>query len=177
MKPLFLLLLCIPALAQSPKPWLAVLQERLPAYGHRNWIVVADSAYPLQSAPGIETVVANGDPIDVLRRVLDSVAQSKHVRPVIYTDAELKSVPEPDAIGIGAFRQLLDGLFSKFYPGQPIQSIPHEQIIHKLDEASKTFNVLIIKTPGVLPYTSVFLELRAAYWSDEAEQRLRQIAP
>ena len=53
--------------------------------------------------------------------------------------------------------------------------MPHEQIIHNLDEAGKAFNVLIIKTNMVLPYTSVFLELRAAYWSDEAERHLREL--
>jgi hypothetical protein len=42
-----------------------------------------------------------------------------------------------------------------------------------LDEAGKTFNVLILKTNLTLPYTSVFLELDCGYWSEEAEQRLR----
>jgi hypothetical protein len=28
-----------------------------------------------------------------------------------------------------------------------------------------------------LPYTSVFFELRAAYWGDEAEERLRKAMP
>jgi len=30
----------------------------LPLFGHRNWIVVADSAYPAHSMPGIETIVS-----------------------------------------------------------------------------------------------------------------------
>ena len=41
--------------------------------------------------------------------------------------------------------------------------------------AGRNFSVLVVKTNMVLPYTSVFIELRASYWSDEAEQRLRQL--
>jgi hypothetical protein len=158
----------------SATPWRGTLEERLPLFGHRNWIVIADSAYPLQSGPGIETVTANESQIEVLRHVLFSLSKAKHVRPVVYTDNELRYVPEQDAVGITAYRQLLSGLLEKQLPGQKINTMAHEAIIHQLDEAGKTFNVLIIKTNMTLPYTSVFLELRAAYWGDQEEQRLRQ---
>jgi hypothetical protein len=158
----------------SATPWRVTVDERLPLLGHRNWIVIADSAYPLQSGNGIETVISNESQIETLRHVLFVLSRAKHVRPVVYTDNELSFVPEQDAVGITAYRQLLSGLFEKQLPGQKINTIPHEEIIHKLDEAGKTFNVLIIKTNMTLPYTSVFLELRAAYWGDEEEQRLRQ---
>jgi hypothetical protein len=54
-----------------------------------------------------------------------------------------------------------------------VQSLPHEEIISKLDQAGQTFRVLIIKTNLTIPYTSVFLQLDCAYWSAEAEQKLR----
>jgi hypothetical protein len=173
---LLLLLSCFAASAQqSPAaPWEKVLEERLALYGHRNWIVVADSAYPLQSGPGIETVLSNEGQIETLRHVLRTLSKSKHVRPVVFVDNELSFVPEQDAAGIGAYRQLLSGLFESHFPGQKVNTIPHEDIIRKLDEASKTFNVLIIKTNMTLPYTSVFFQLSAAYWGDQEEQRLRQ---
>ena len=155
-------------------PWRQTLEERLPFYGHRNWIVVADSAYPLQSGTGIETILSNESQIETVRHVLTALSKVQHVRPVVYTDKELSFVPEEDAVGISAYRQLLTGVFEKMLPDQKTTAIPHENIIHKLDEAGKSFNVLIIKTNMTLPYTSVFFELRAAYWSDEAEQRLRQ---
>ena len=52
--------------------------------------------------------------------------------------------------------------------------LPHEQIIHKLDQAAEMFRVLILKTDGTIPYTSVFFELDCGYWNADAEQRLRQ---
>jgi hypothetical protein len=34
--------------------WKCVLAERVPAFGHRNWIVIAESACPAQARGGIE---------------------------------------------------------------------------------------------------------------------------
>jgi hypothetical protein len=171
------LLAVSPLLAQAQKPWRAVLDDRLRHYGHRNWIVVADSAYPLQSNPGIETIISDENQIETIRHVFAALTKAPHLRPVVYTDRELQFVPEPDAVGIEAYRQLLSGLFDTVLHNQKPNTIPHETIIHNLDEASKTFNVLIIKTNMALPYTSVFFELRAGYWGDEAERRLREKLP
>jgi hypothetical protein len=170
------MLACFSTAAQQ-KPaltWRQTLEERLPYLGHRNWIVIADSAYPLQSGQGIETILSNESQVETVRHVLTTLAKVPHVRPVVYVDKELSFVSEQDAVGISAYRQLLTGLFESKLPGQKINNLLHEQVIHQLDEAGKTFNVLIIKTNMTLPYTSVFLQLSAAYWSDEAEQRMRQ---
>ena len=35
--------------APSKPDWKTQLSERIALYGHRNWIVIADSAYPAQS--------------------------------------------------------------------------------------------------------------------------------
>ena len=58
--------------------------------------------------------------------------------------------------------------------GRPITSLPHEQIIAKVDEVGKTFHILILKTTMTVPYTSVFLQLNCKYWSDDAEAQLRK---
>jgi hypothetical protein len=154
-------------------PWQENLKEQLPMLGHRNWIVVADSAYPLQIAPGIETIYANADQVEVVKGVLDALGKTKHVKPTIYTDAEMKFVAEKNAPGMGAY---CDSLM-KVLAGQPVQVLPHEQIIGKLDEAGKTFKVLIIKTPLVLPYTSVFFQLECGYWNAASEKELRDAIP
>ncbi len=152
--------------------WREEVQRTVPLFGHRNWIVIVDSAYPAQTSPGIQTVVAKGDQItlpEVVKFVLETLDASKHVRPIIYTDAELPFVPEKYAPGITDYRKELSALLGD----RPVVSLPHEQIIAKLDEAGKTFKVLIIKTPLALPYTSVFLQLDCGYWSGEAEKALR----
>ncbi len=170
-------LLATAAAAQPAKPWRATLDDRLRIYGHRNWVVVADSAYPLQSNPAIETIFSSENQVETVRHTFESIAKISHLRAIVYTDRELQFVAEQDAVGIGAYRQLLYGTFDTYLHDQKPATIPHETIIHNLDEASKTFNVLIIKTNMALPYTSVFFELRAGYWGDDAERRLRERIP
>jgi len=150
--------------------WQTTLRRELPLLGHRNWIVIADSAYPLQTAPGIETICADADQVKVVQTVLAELGKTRHVRPIIFTDAELKHVPEKDAPGIEKYRAALAGVLRD----RPVQVLPHEQIIAQLDAAGKTFKVLVIKTPLALPYTSVFLQLDCAYWNADAEKRLRE---
>ena len=141
----------------------------MPLLGHRNWIVVADSAYPLQTAPGIETIYVDASQLEVVKGVIAELAKTKHVKPTIYTDAEMKYVAETNAPGISAYR---DGL-GEILANQAAQVLPHEQIISRLDEAGKTFKVLLIKTPLTKPYTSVFIQLECGYWNAESERELR----
>jgi len=149
--------------------WDQKLRNVLPLFGHRNWIVVADAAYPMQSNPGIETIFADADSTRVLQTVVDSIAASTHVCARVYLDAELRLVAEEDAHGVAKYQQQLDELLQH---GSPVH-LPHEQIIAKLDESAKLFRILIIKTPMTIPYTSVFFELDCGYWNAAFEQRLR----
>ncbi len=153
----------------SKARWRQTLQERIPLFGHRNWIVIADSAYPAQVRDGIETILSNAGQIQVLKEVLARLAKSRHVQAVVYTDQELELVEEKDAPGISAYRRQLSKLLKHY----AVNSRPHEQIISALDEAGKTFRALIIKTNMTIPYTSVFLQLDCGYWSKDAEGRLR----
>lgn len=168
----FVLLLAslLAPLAASAAGWQEELSSRIALFGHRNWIVVADSAYPAQSGAGIETIVVDAPLLPVLETVLHQLHNARHVTPIVWRDLELTSVAESDAPGVNVFRQKLDSLLA----GRPTQKLLHEQIITRLDEAGKLYRVLIIKTNQTIPYTSVFLQLDCAYWGPEAEQRLRQ---
>ena len=149
--------------------WEDVLKDRLPLYGHRNWVVIADSAYPAQSSQGIETIVAGGDQITVLSKVFALLGECKHINPTIYTDQELNFVSEADAGGVTAYRGQLEQLLK----GQNVHVLPHDEIISRLDRVGQMFRVLLIKTSLCIPYTSVFFELECGYWNAEAEKRLR----
>jgi hypothetical protein len=138
--------------------------------GHRNFIVIADSAYPLQSNPGIRTVWTDAGHIDVLRTVLDGINAAPHVQPIIYLDKELAAVTEDASPGIDALRKSIDELLGD----ADVQRLPHMEIIKKLDESAELFNVLILKTTLALPYTSIFIELDCGYWSAEKEAALRE---
>ncbi len=150
--------------------WKTRLSELLPVFGHRNWIVVADSAYPAQSKPGIETIVSGADQLHVVRHVLEAIAPSAHVRANIYADKELAFVSEIDAPGVADYRRELGVALN----GARINYVPHDQIIAKLDQSAQVFRILLIKTDMTIPYTSIFFELDCGYWDAEAEQRLRE---
>ena len=158
-----------PTSPDSRPAWRATLDERLPLLGHRNWIVVADSAYPWQSSAGIETIVTGQDHIAVVRGVLEAIAGSRHVRPVVHLDAELPFVAEAHAPGVTACREALTGALGELATA----SLPHEDIIGLLDGAGRAFRILLLKTTLALPYTSVFVRLDCGYWSAEAEEALR----
>jgi L-fucose mutarotase/ribose pyranase (RbsD/FucU family) len=155
---------------ESVPQWLTRLAQILPLLGHRNWIMIVDSAYPLQSSTGVETLETNADQIEVLRTVLSAIDSSIQVRPIVYMDAELPFVTEKDAPGVTAYREKIKATLG----GRTITSLPHEQIIAKVDEVGKTFRIVVLKTTMTVPYTSVFLQLNCKYWSDDAEAQMRK---
>ncbi len=92
------------SLGAATADWRGELERALPLFGHRNWIVIVDSAYPLQNATGIQVVATSADHLEVLQAVLTAVRANKHVRSQIYLDAELPFVPEKHAAGIEIYR-------------------------------------------------------------------------
>ena len=106
----------------------AQLKNEISLLGHRNWIVVADSAYPLQSRNGITTVLLDQGQLETVRSVLQAIKQAGHVRGKVYLDKEIDYVPEKNARGIEAYR----GELTKILQGADVQKIPHEELINKL---------------------------------------------
>lgn len=150
--------------------WRAKLRQELPLLGHRNWILIVDAAYPLQISPGIETIETGADQLAVTQGVLATLNHTIHVRPVVYLDAELPYVSVEDYAGVTAYR---DGLKKALKP-YPVQTLLHAEILDKLNEAGKTYKILVLKTTMTVPYTSVFLQLDCKYLSEEGERKLRQ---
>jgi hypothetical protein len=148
----------------APSAWQAKVDHDLPLLGHRNWILIVDSAYPLQSSSGVETVETKADQLDVVRYVLGAIGKSIHVRPDIFMDAELPYVQEEDAPGTSAYRDAI----AKLLDGQTIESELHEKLIGDVDEAGRLVHVLVLKTKLAIPYSSVFIRLNCKYWGDDA---------
>jgi len=174
----FLSMVLLPCFAQAPAAsaapaaspdWRARVTEALPLLGHRNWILIVDSAYPLQASAGIETIDTNTNQIEVLRHVLFAIDRSIHVRPVISMDAELPFLDEIDAPGVLNYRREIGDVLHDY----PIESVPHDKVIANIEEAARHFNILVLKTNMTIPYTSVFIRLDCKYWGADAEKRLR----
>lgn len=165
---LTILLSVLPTNAQS---WQSRLSEELPLMGHRNWILIVDSAYPEQVGPGVETIATNAEQLDVVRAVLISMQNSIHTRPVIFLDAELPFVPDQEAPGVANYRAQLSTLLHDY----EVHSRLHQLLIDEIAKDSAQYHVLVLKTRLTIPYTSVFIHLDCKYWSADNERNLREI--
>ena len=155
--------------AKSPgdEDWNVFLEDVLPMLGHRNWIVITDMAYPLQSGQGITTLFADEPYLEVLKTVNEKIKAAPHVFAHVYNDKELEYITEEMVPGIGELRSGIRSIC-----GPEARSVMHEELISRLDEAGKLFSVLIIKTPLTVPYTTTFFELDCAYWDSVRQSTL-----
>lgn len=150
--------------------WQQELEETLKVFGHRNWIVIADAAYPQQSNQAIQTITIDASQIEAVEYLSTLIENAGHVSANIFLDKEMDFVPEKDAPGIEAYRTEL----KKVLENKSYKTLLHEDIIRELDTSAKLFNVLIIKTDLAVPYTSVFFQLECGYWNAGAEESLRK---
>ncbi len=149
--------------------WKTTLREKLPLMGHRNWIVVTDMAYPLQTKEGITTLFASEPYHEVISSVSNLISEAPHVFAHIYQDEEQKALSETLAPGWDDYQENL----SKALDLKEVSFVPHEELIHRLDEVSQLYQVIIIKTNLTIPYTSTFFELDCDYWDAERETSIR----
>jgi hypothetical protein len=171
---LFAFIVAVPAFAQpaSAAPsdsWKAQVTKMMPLLGHRNWILIVDSAYPLQVSPGLQVIETNADQLDVLKYVLKSISASRHVRPLFTMDSELPFVPDTVVPTVTAYRDRVALLLH----GYSVEAQPHEAMLSQIDEAGKQYRILVLKTTMTIPYSSVFMRLDCKYWGGEDEKRLR----
>lgn len=168
---IFLILITMNACQNQPveprASWDKVLAEKMPLLGHRNWIVITDMAYPLQSAEGITTLYADEPYTDVLRKVKELVDAAPHVISHVYHDAELRFLKDDDVPGIEALCKEMEQVC-----GEKTEYVAHENLLERMDEASRLYNVVIIKTPLTMPYTSTFFELDCGYWNSAKQEKL-----
>ncbi|MCP4313446.1 MAG: hypothetical protein GY790_19485 [Bacteroidetes bacterium] len=151
--------------------WKQELNSEIPLLGHRNWILVVDKAFPLQNAEGIVYIDTEEPLLEVLSYTLEQVQGASHVKPIIYTDKELGYMTTDLVPGIEKFKETLRGITGE----SDIQVLLHDSVFVKIDEASKLFKAVVLKTNGTIPYSSVFLELDCKYWSAGKEAQLREL--
>ena len=160
---------CNPSVQKPTSTWKSEFEQQLPLLGHRNWVLVVDKAFPLQSASGM-TVINTGEQLPiVLKSVMGSISKSTHVKPIVYTDLELKYISEDLSKGVDSLKTSVYGTLKGF----EVNTILHNDVFAKLDTASKLFKVVVLKTETTIPYSSIFIQLDCAYWDGNKETKLR----
>jgi D-ribose pyranose/furanose isomerase RbsD len=156
--------------SKNETSWKTEFNSLLPLLGHRNWILVVDKAFPMQTSQGMTIINTGENLVPVLKYVLDQIDGSTHVQPVLYHDAELNFLTSEQVPGKDAFLSSMNQVLGNLIP----VPILHDSVFVKIDAASKLFKVVVLKTEETIPYTSVFLELGCKYWSGENEKELRK---
>ncbi len=152
-----------------PVPWSQQVANFLPLFGEGNWIVVSETAFPLLSKSGIETVPVRESLADAVNQVAGLLQSNNRLRGVYHLPSELDVVAagggEAEAY-VGALRQIL--------PESAIEKAPSAEILARLLDAAEVGRVLVIKTDSEIPDGTVAIELKRGYWSDEQEAELRK---
>lgn len=150
--------------------WKVAVANQAAQLGYRNWIVIAEASLPAQNREGIRQVTTNVDIPEALDYVLKTLEQTQHVRPQIYLTRELRSLENDLTPGIDEHRKQLQAALRS----RETVELEQQSLLTLLEDATRSFDVLVIRTPTALPYTSVFLELQPGYWDAESEARLRE---
>lgn len=174
---LFVIVMTLQGCSQNEKnplpeaAWKQQIETQLPFLGHRNWILIVDKAFPLQTTDGVNMIYAEEELLDVLKYTLSRIEESNHIKPVIYNDKELAYINEDLVPGIDRYRSSL----AKVIGQSDVEVLLHDSVFIKIDKDSKLFKTLVIKTNQVIPFSSVFIQLDCDYWSPEKEIQLRKL--
>lgn len=158
------------ALLPQPGDWREQLAIHASQLGYRNWIVIAEASFPAHSRAGITQITANEEIPAVLDEVLRTLEQTEHVTPKLYLARELRSIENDYAPGIDEFRKQLHAALH----AHEATELEQQSLLTLMEDVKRTFEVLVIRTPTALPYSSVFMELQPGYWNSESESHLRE---
>lgn len=148
--------------------WRGHLAATLPLLGHRNWVLVADAAFPAP-VQGVEVLVTGEEHLAVAREVLAALVEAPHVRPIVHLDDELKHLPDtlPGLKSVrGGLQDLLGGVQQDF--------VLHEDLLDRIADTAPNYRILVLKTTCLVPYSSLFIELDCGYWHPDQEWELRR---
>lgn len=155
---------------KAEDPWQSAVAVNAGKLGHRNWVVISEAAYPAQTRIGVKQVTAGASVPEVLDYVLKTYEQTEFVRPRIYMAREMRAVENQEAPGIDEYRK---GLKEALH-GHEVAELDQNSLMTLVGDASRTYEVLLIRTQTPLPYTSVYIELQPGYWDVDSESNLRK---
>jgi len=154
---------------ELPKPWMGKIRQELGYLGARNWVVISEAAFPVQSRSGLRVIQLDADIPEVLEGVEDVIEEKHHLKPRVYVAAELENVPYDYAPGVRAHKKKLQEALH----GRETVSLDNSMLMRMLADTGKSYRVLVIKTRTALPYSTIFIELGSGYWDAESESALR----
>ncbi|MFT6179773.1 MAG: hypothetical protein ACI9NQ_000905 [Paracoccaceae bacterium] len=155
---------------RKPPAWGEVVSREVNALGIQNWVIVAESSFPVVSRRGVRTIVVDAEVPELVDYVVNELEKSETVTPSFSTARELPFVKNDRAPGVDEFRKLLKTALH----GHPVREMDHRSLTLLAHSDSAKYAVLVLKTKTALPYSSVFIELDSGYWDRDSEDNLRR---
>ncbi len=152
------------------RPWQGEIRHELGYLGARNWVVIAEAAFPIASRSGLRVIQVDADIPDVLESLEDLIEEKHHVKPRIHIAREIGRLDYDYAPGVDVHRAELEEALH----GRQAVRLDHKILMSLVNNTAKSYRVLVIKTRTALPYSSVFVELDSGYWDAESETALRK---
>lgn len=150
--------------------WKGAVDRQVAQLGNRNWIIVAEASFPAYSRIGVRQVNADVEIPEAVDYVLNVMERTENTRPNVYLARELRSVENDYAPGIDPLRKSITASLH----GHEAVQISHQSLQLLIEDANRSFDVLVIRTQTALPYSSVYLELLPGYWDADSEEKLRE---
>ncbi len=150
--------------------WAGTVEREVDALGIQNWIIVAESSFPVVTRGGVRTLVVDGEIPQIVDFIVNHLEKSETVTPSFNTARELSFVSNDRAPGIDYLREQLN----KSLHGHQVRQMDNRSLILLAHSDASKYAILVLKSKTSLPYSSVFIELDSGYWDRESEDRLRQ---
>jgi hypothetical protein len=169
--PLLLLVEGCGSSGERPPPvWGGLVSREIDALGIQNWIIIAESSFPVVSRRGVRTVIVDAEIPELVDFVVNYLERSENVTPSFNTARELPFVSNDRAPGIDQFRKDLDEALH----GHKVRELDYRSLSLLAHSDASKFAVLVLKSKTALPYSSVFIELDSGFWDRDLEDELRE---
>lgn len=162
---------CASSTPKTPEPpgWGAGVSREIRALGVSNWIIVAESSFPIISRRGVRTMVVEAEIPEVVDYIVNDLESVSNVTASFNTARELPFVENDNAPGIDEFRRLL----SEALHGNTVREMDNRSLNLLAQSDASKFAILVFKTKTNLPYSNVYIELDSGFWDRSSEDKLR----
>jgi D-ribose pyranose/furanose isomerase RbsD len=150
--------------------WKSQVDRHNKQLGYKNWIVISEAAFPAQNRSKMKQISVEAEIPEVLDHLLHTFERNQYVQPTIYLTREVRSVENDFAPGID---QLRERIATAMHAHEAVE-LDQQSLLTLLETTEQRYQVLLIRTPTALPYSTVFLELRPGYWDADSEEHLRK---